>query len=84
MFSHATDASKIALAALVAFCRAEGIDWIDCQQQTRHLASMGAAPVSRDAFESHLARVTALPGPRVWSYHPGLWRHLSIESSESA
>ena len=83
MFALQTDASKIALAALVAFCRAEGIDWIDCQQQTRHLASLGAAPVSRDVFETHLARVTALPGPARWTYHRDLWRHLPIESDSS-
>ena len=29
MFARSTDASKIALAALVAFCRRTGIDWID-------------------------------------------------------
>ncbi|MFM2052878.1 MAG: hypothetical protein RL456_915 [Pseudomonadota bacterium] len=76
MFARRTDASKIALAALVAFCRAEGIDWIDCQQQTRHLASMGAAPVERAAFEAHLARATALPPPAAWAYDPGLWQHV--------
>src|SRR5687767_4898434 len=54
MFSWRTDASKIALAALVAFCRAHGIEMIDCQQHTRHLASFGAREVPRAAFEKHL------------------------------
>jgi leucyl/phenylalanyl-tRNA--protein transferase len=45
MFSQATDASKIALAALVAFCRAHGIGLIDCQQNTEHLASLGAREI---------------------------------------
>ena len=48
MFAHRTDASKIALAALVAFCRAHGIPLIDCQQHTRHLASFGARTIPRD------------------------------------
>ena len=41
MFAHATDASKIALAALVGLCRHQGVALIDCQQNTRHLASLG-------------------------------------------
>ena len=50
MFSHRTDASKIALAALVCFCREHGITMIDCQQHTRHLASLGAREIPRAAF----------------------------------
>lgn len=60
MFARRTDASKLALAALVAGCRAAGMPLIDCQQQTAHLASLGAAPVSRQVFESDLAHLTAL------------------------
>lgn len=88
MFALQTDASKIALSALVAFCRAEGIAWIDCQQQTRHLASLGAAPVDRAAFEDHIACATALPAPQRWTYDVALWRQLPLDSdsptSESA
>ncbi|MEX8519070.1 MAG: leucyl/phenylalanyl-tRNA--protein transferase [Leptothrix sp. (in: b-proteobacteria)] len=76
MFALRTDASKIALAALVAYCRAHGIAWIDCQQQTRHLASMGAAPVSRPQFEAHLRQVVGMPAPLDWSYHETLWSQL--------
>jgi leucyl/phenylalanyl-tRNA--protein transferase len=50
MFSLQTDASKIALSALVDFCQSRGIEWIDCQQQTEHLASLGAKPIARAAF----------------------------------
>ncbi len=42
MFAHQRDASKIALAALVALCRSAGVVQIDCQQATQHLASLGA------------------------------------------
>ncbi|WP_338414992.1 leucyl/phenylalanyl-tRNA--protein transferase [uncultured Sphaerotilus sp.] len=80
MFALQTDASKIALSALVAFCRAEGVAWIDCQQQTRHLASLGAAPVERAAFETHIARATALPPPPRWTYDVALWRQLPLDS----
>lgn len=78
MFAHATDASKVALAALVAFCRAHGIDWIDCQQQTGHLASLGAAPVSREAFQAHLAKTVTAGPVRDWSYDAAYWRELDL------
>ncbi len=58
MFSWQTDASKIALAALVDWCAEQGISWIDCQQQTQHLASLGAAPISRQAFTDKLLAAT--------------------------
>ncbi|WP_374673480.1 leucyl/phenylalanyl-tRNA--protein transferase [Ideonella sp.] len=81
MFARRTDASKIALAALVAFCRANGIPLVDCQQQTSHLASLGARPIPRDAFEAHLDRVVDLPAPARWAYDPTYWAHLGLAES---
>ena len=75
MFAHATDASKIALGALVAFCRAQGIKMIDCQQNTAHLASMGASEISRDAFMAHIAANITRPAP-VWQFDPVYWQQL--------
>ena len=75
MFSHATDASKIALAALVCFCRANGVEMIDCQQNTAHLASLGAKEMPRDAFVAHVkARVCHLMP--IWQFEPQLWQQL--------
>jgi leucyl/phenylalanyl-tRNA--protein transferase len=54
MFSHQTDASKLALAALCAWCTEHAIAMIDCQQETAHLRSLGAAPLSREVFLNHL------------------------------
>jgi leucyl/phenylalanyl-tRNA--protein transferase len=54
MFSHQTDASKIALAALAAWCNLHQVKMIDCQQETAHLDSLGAGPISRDEFLIHL------------------------------
>lgn len=76
MFAHRTDASKIALAALVCFCRANQIDWIDCQQNTSHLASLGAAEVSRKVFLQHVAARACLSAPLDWAYHGSLWAEL--------
>ncbi|CAN5171989.1 leucyl/phenylalanyl-tRNA--protein transferase [soil metagenome] len=76
MFMRRTDASKIALAALVCLCREHGVTWIDCQQNTQHLASFGAAEVTRGAFEAHLAATIDLPAPANWHFHPAFWGHL--------
>lgn len=81
MFMRRTDASKIALAALICLCRTHRIPWIDCQQQTSHLASMGAAPVSRAEFEAHLQAHVGLPPPQEWTYHPRMWGLLESEAS---
>ena len=61
MFSRVTDASKIALVYLVSFLKRQGVSWIDCQMQTSHLASMGAAPIARAQFLTHVAVQTAQP-----------------------
>ncbi len=76
MFAHATDASKIALAALVAFCRGHGIELIDCQQATAHLASFGAREIPRADFERHLARTLGAAPPSAWTYDPAHWVQL--------
>lgn len=47
MFSRATDASKVALAHLVARLRAGGFTLLDCQFITPHLASLGAIEIDR-------------------------------------
>jgi len=75
MFAHVTDASKIALCALVAFCRAHGIEMIDCQQNTGHLASLGANEISRDAFTAYVAASVERPTP-VWRFEPVYWHQL--------
>jgi leucyl/phenylalanyl-tRNA---protein transferase len=55
MFSRATDASKVALAWLVARLKAGGYTLLDCQFMTGHLASLGAVPVPRDRYCELLA-----------------------------
>jgi leucyl/phenylalanyl-tRNA--protein transferase len=84
MFSLRTDASKIALAALVCFCRANGIPLIDCQQNTQHLASLGAREVGRPAFEGHLVQVLTQEGPILWTYDPSHWAQLGLRGEPSA
>jgi leucyl/phenylalanyl-tRNA--protein transferase len=59
MFSHASDASKIALASLCRFIDAKGYGLIDCQMKTAHLASLGANENARRDFVTELKRLTA-------------------------
>ena len=82
MFSLRTDASKIALAALVAACRTRGVPLIDCQQNTGHLASLGAHEISRTAFLEHVARTVQETGfgssSADWSYDEAAWAELAL------
>lgn len=55
MVSRATNASKVAIAALVARLRAGGYALLDCQFMTDHLASLGAVEISRGAYMALLA-----------------------------
>ena len=50
MFSRERDASKVALAWLIARLRAGGFTLLDCQFMTDHLASLGAEVVPRDTY----------------------------------
>lgn len=66
MFARATDASKIALAHLVAFARNHAMPMLDCQQQTKHLASLGARPIPRSEFSRKIASLVQQPAIDAW------------------
>lgn len=82
MFARRRDASKIALAALVAFCREHGVTLIDCQQRTGHLASLGAREIARVEFERHVARSARDLPIADWTYHRSTWRQLGLRTVE--
>jgi leucyl/phenylalanyl-tRNA---protein transferase len=63
MFAHEADASKAALAGLVAVLRRLGAPLIDCQQETTHLASLGARPIPRREFAAHLSALIHSTAP---------------------
>lgn len=69
MFSRASDASKVALAWLVARLRVGGFILLDCQFLTDHLASLGAIEISRDDYvgllDVALGSVTGFSGEGV-------------------
>jgi leucyl/phenylalanyl-tRNA--protein transferase len=75
MFAHRTDASKLALAALVGLCRAQGVALVDCQQNTPHLASLGASEIARADFVQQVGAAIGLP-PLTWRFEPLYWNHL--------
>ncbi|MDP9908141.1 leucyl/phenylalanyl-tRNA--protein transferase [Variovorax boronicumulans] len=78
MFTRRPDASKIALAGLVALCRRAGIAMIDCQQNTAHLASLGAREMPRARFVAHVAQARKQEGPQ-WQFDPVYWSELLSE-----
>ena len=74
MFAREADASKVALAHLVAILRAREFPLVDCQQETEHLASFGARPIPRRAFAELVARLVHSNAPG------GLWTPASIST----
>ena len=59
MFSRVPNASKVALAWLVALLRRSGFMLLDCQFMTEHLASLGAMTIGRDEYLNLLADAAA-------------------------
>lgn len=80
MFSTMTDMSKIALLYLTRFLPRLGIKHIDCQQETKHLMSLGANTLPRTEFTQLLVRLGSKNSPP-WGYgqlcHQGLLHPLA-------
>jgi leucyl/phenylalanyl-tRNA--protein transferase len=76
MFTTVTDGSKMALACLVSVCLQHGVCAIDCQQNTRHLALMGAREIPRSDFLQgvHAGREQA---PIDWARQSFNWTALA-------
>jgi leucyl/phenylalanyl-tRNA--protein transferase len=61
MFSRVPDASKVALAWLVALLRAAGFALLDCQFMTEHLRSMGATELPQAEYRGLVAQAHGQP-----------------------
>jgi len=61
MFHLERDASKVALSALVDRCIEWDFHFIDAQQRTEHLMSLGAKPIPRSSFLSMLSGALKYP-----------------------
>ena len=69
MFHRRTDASKVALAALVDLLRAdhEPRRLLDVQWPTSHLVGLGVVEVTRAAYLDRLAEALELTPPAAWA-----------------
>jgi leucyl/phenylalanyl-tRNA---protein transferase len=68
MFARKTDASKIALAHLVAQLAAQDFGLIDCQMSTAHLASLGAREIPRKEFSIIINKLCNIAtAPNKWT-----------------
>lgn len=66
MFHHRTDASKVALIALVDALRAGGATLLDVQWTTPHLVSLGAVDVPRSQYLDLLGAALERPLPELF------------------
>ena len=89
MFARASNASKTALIGLSSYLSEKDFAFIDCQQHTPHLGSLGACDVSRDRFLSELKSALKTPTLRgdwsvLFSDFPssGLWNSLVPSAME--
>ena len=72
MFSRATDASKVALAWLVARLKAGNFTLLDCQFMTEHLESLGAISITREDYVALLAAALGGSGGASGAGAPGV------------
>ncbi len=70
MFAKLSNASKFGFISLVRLLEKMGFELIDCQQETRHLGSLGARNIDREDFLDFLQR------NRGFSSLIGSWAHL--------
>ena len=80
MFSRANNASKVALAWLVALMRRAGFALLDCQFMTGHLASMGAIAITQERYLQMLDPAASGPDADL----PAAYASLSSEAGASS
>lgn len=62
MFARVSNASKFGFMSLVRQLHLHNFKLIDCQQQTKHLGSLGARPIERNLFLNYLRRLAIVEG----------------------
>ena len=86
MFSRVPDASKVALAWLVACMKSAGYRVLDCQFMTDHLASLGAQAMPQKAYLEKVREARGTPDaslPQAWARYASVSASaLSSEASE--
>lgn len=81
MASLVPDASKVALAHLCLAAPRLGIELVDCQLMTDHLATMGAKPMPRAKLRERIAQLVHGAKPESWA---GALEGFKIEESLAA
>ena len=61
MFAKSSNASKVALVALVHYLQRQSFDLIDCQVTTSHMMRLGAREISRRQFLAQIKKALASP-----------------------
>jgi leucyl/phenylalanyl-tRNA---protein transferase len=68
MFTRVANASKFALVYLITQLHQKGFPMVDCQQETDHLASMGARPIARAEFAKCIGPLVQVqPQPKLFA-----------------
>ncbi|WP_427967547.1 leucyl/phenylalanyl-tRNA--protein transferase [Altererythrobacter sp.] len=80
MFSAARDASKVALAWLVALMRQSGYRVLDCQFMTDHLASLGAVEIPQAEYLRRIAEARGEPDDGLPESHAQIMRNAGQSS----
>ncbi len=78
MFFLEPDASKVGFSYLVQFLKNREFHFVDCQQPTDHLKSLGAEEISREMFLKELDEAlefSALRGK--WEFLPGEYEQIT-------
>lgn len=83
MFHRVSEASRAALAGLVALLRLRGATLLDCQQATPHMLRMGATLVPRQSFMEQLREALRLPGAGSGQDAPLPWEPWGLRYSWS-
>ncbi|GAC40469.1 leucyl/phenylalanyl-tRNA--protein transferase [Paraglaciecola psychrophila] len=76
MFHKATNASKLAMLSLVGLLKSQAAEFIDCQMQNPHLASLGCIEVPRAQFLSMLAEQSQQ------TFEYDVWRPQTLNISQ--
>ena len=73
MFSHVSDASKVAFVHLCRQLQQWQFPIIDCQVPNDHLRNLGAVEIPLAEFRQYLTENTALEGPKEWKFGQISW-----------
>ena len=73
MFHTATDASKVALVALVSALEEVGATFIDVQWPTDHLATLGVSEITQGSYFTRLREALASPARSIGSGDTPAW-----------